>query len=110
MPTKTKPRSARAAAAVSGADRRRSPRVPSVIEAWLYPVGNDDPDQRLDIASMDLSRHGVGFCVYRGLELGSLHVIQIALGEQRLVAEVRVVFCRPFDGEPGLFQIGAEFC
>jgi hypothetical protein len=108
MPTKTKPRSARAA--VSEADRRRSPRVPSVIEAWLYPAGNDDADRRLDIASIDLSRHGVGFCVYRELARGSSHVVQIALGGQRLVSEVRVVFCRPFEGEPGLFQVGAEFC
>ena len=108
MPTKTKPRSARPR--LTGADRRRSPRVPSVIEAWLAPVGSDDADQRLDIASMDLSRHGVGFCVYRELPLGSAHVVEIALGDQRLVAEIRVVFCRPFEGEPGLFQIGAEFC
>jgi hypothetical protein len=108
MPTKTKHRSARARP--SGADRRRSPRVPSVIEAWLSPVGKGDRDQRLEIASMDLSRHGVGFCIYRELPLGSSHVVEIALGEQRLVSEVRIVFCHPFEGEPGLFQIGAEFC
>jgi PilZ domain-containing protein len=110
MPTKTKttPRSARARR--PDTDRRRSPRVPSVIEAWLLPVGSEDRDQRLEIASMDLSRHGVGFCVYRELPLGTFHVVEIALGDQRLVADVRIVFCRPFEGEPGLFQIGAEFC
>jgi hypothetical protein len=108
MATKTKHRSARPRP--TDDDRRRSPRVPSVIEACLAPVGSDDAGQRLDIASMDLSRHGVGFCVYRELASGSSHVVQIALGDQRLVAEVRVVFCRPFEGEPGLFQIGAEFC
>src|SRR5690349_4580276 len=98
MPTKTKHRPTRGRVAQS--DRRRSPRVPSVIEAWLAPVGSADPDQRLEIASMDLSRHGVGFCVYRELPLGSFHVVEIALGDQRLVSEVRVVFCRPFEGEP----------
>jgi PilZ domain len=108
MATKTKHRSARPRP--TDDDRRRSPRVPSVIEACLAPVGSDDAGQRLDIASMDLSRHGVGFCVYRELPLGSAHVVEIALGDQRLVAEVRVIFCRPFEGEPGLFQIGAEFC
>jgi hypothetical protein len=108
MPTKTKHLPVRARR--TGADRRRSPRLPSVIEAWLCPVGSDDPQRRLEIASMDLSRHGVGFCVYRELPLGSFHVVEIALGDQRLVSEVRVVFCRPFEGEPGLFQIGAEFC
>jgi hypothetical protein len=113
-----------------GADRRRSERRPHVIDAWLSPAspgrtggrregreqhgqggeGDRRNEARYEVVAMDLSRHGVGFGMEQPLPVGSFHVIEIGFGEQRLVAEIRIVSCRPLDEQTGLFQIGAEFC
>ena len=111
-----------AAQGLQGADRRRSQRRPHVIDAWISPSspapqGRSDgrPQDRQDahryeVVAMDLSRHGVGFAMEQPLPVGSFHVIEIGFGEQQLVAEIRIVSCRPLNEETGLFQIGAEFC
>ena len=91
-------------------DRRRSVRRPYVIQSWLAPAGDGRPGSRVAISSLDLSEHGVAFGTWQPLAAGSVHVIEIGLGEQRLVSEVRVVFCRPFPALNGVYQVGAEFC
>jgi hypothetical protein len=94
----------------SGTDRRRCERRPHVTQSWLAPVGNDDPAVRVKISSLDVSQHGVAFGTWQPLAVGSFHVIEIGLGEQRRVSEIRVVFCRPFPALNGVYQVGAEFC
>jgi hypothetical protein len=93
-----------------GVERRRSQRRAHVIQSWLAPAGDDSPDARTEISSLDLSQHGVAFGVWRPLTVGSFHVIEIGLGGQRLVSEVRIVSCRPFPTLNGVYRIGAEFC
>lgn len=97
-------------AAPSHVERRRSGRLPHIIQSWLTPAGDDNPDSRLEISSLDLSQHGVAFGTWQPLAVGSFHVIEIGLGDQRLMSEVRVVSCRPFPALNGVYQIGAEFC
>jgi len=89
-------------------DRRRSERKPHVVEAWISSPTAVDPMDREEVKAVNLSRHGVGFDHAISLPLGTFHIIDIALGTQRLRTEVRIICCRKLGN--GIFEIGAEFC
>lgn len=89
-------------------DRRRSERRPLVVEAWLSSPTATDPMDRQEVMSVNVSRHGVAFDRREALPVGTFHLIDLSMGEQRMRCEVRVMSCRKIDG--GLFEIGAEFC
>jgi len=92
-----------------GEERRRSVRYPRVADAWIWSPTADDPvEQRLEVTAVNLSRHGVAFDLDRPIASGSFQMIEIALGEQRLVSEIRIVSCRKLDN--GQFEVGAAFC
>ena len=94
----------REAAAESG--RRRSERRPYIIEGWLSRP--NDPSNELEVRSLNVSQHGIAFQVAERLEAGQFFAMEIGLGDQRLISEVRIISCRP--GEGGKFDVGAEFC
>jgi PilZ domain len=89
-------------------ERRRTPRVPHVVEAWLWSPTAKDQKGRMEAVAINLSRNGVGFCVKRPLPTGAFFVIQIGLGNQQLLSEVRILTCRPLP--EGQHEVGAEFC
>jgi len=89
------------------AERRRSQRTPHVVEAWICSPTATDPKDRDEVRSVNVSRHGVAFEHRTDLPLGTFHVIDIALGEQRMHTEVRIMYCRSMGD--GMFEIGAEF-
>lgn len=92
---------------VQDGDRRRSERKPHVCEAWIgSPTGSND--DRVEIVSVNVSRHGVAFEIDRELVVGTFHAIEIGLGAQRMCGEIRVISCRQ-DGD-GNYAVGAEFC
>jgi hypothetical protein len=91
--------------AADASDRRRSPRRPHVIEAWI--ASPTATDERLEVMSVNISRHGVAFCIERDLPLGAYYVIEIGMGPQRIVSEIRTVSSKPVDGDR--FEVGAEF-
>ena len=88
-------------------ERRRTPRVPHVVEAWLWSPTAKDQKGRMEAVAINLSRNGVGFCVKRQLPTGAYYVIQIGLGNQQLLSEVRILTCRPIP--EGQYEVGAEF-
>jgi hypothetical protein len=89
------------------AERRRSPRKPHMIEAWISsPTRTRDTD-RLEATAIDLSKHGVAFDTTVAIPIHTYYVIEIGFGDQRLCCEIRTVTCRP--AGPKLFHIGAEF-
>ncbi len=89
-------------------ERRRSERRPHIVEAWVWSPTAIDPMDREEVTTVDLSRHGVAFNLPQSLPAGSFHMIEIGIGEQKIVAEIRIVTCREL--ENGLHQVGAEFC
>lgn len=89
-------------------ERRRSSRVPHIIEAWLWSPTAKETNDRMEAVSINLSRNGVGFCVPRSLPTGAYYVIQIGFGDQKLISEVCVLSCRQIP--EGLYEVGAEFC
>ncbi len=89
-------------------ERRRSQRKPHVVEAWIASPTATDASQREEVISVNLSRHGVAFERRNPLPVGTFHVIDIAMGEQRMRTEVRIMSCRPL--ENGRYEIGGEFC
>jgi hypothetical protein len=97
-------------AVISGpnAERRRSPRKPHVAEAWISSPTATSPEERIEVTSMNLSRHGIGFELARQVPEHTFYAIEIGMGEQRLVSEIRIVSCRKSDH--GTWEIGAEFC
>jgi PilZ domain len=93
----------------STADRRRSTRTPHVAQAWVVsPTSTRPAEERLEVAALNLSRHGVAFQVPQPLPEGAYYLIEIAVGAQRLTSEVRIISCRRSD--QAAFEVGAEFC
>lgn len=90
-----------------GANRRRSARTPHIAEAWVSSPTATTPEDKVEVTSLNLSRHGVAFEMTQPLALGSFYVIEVGVGEQRLCSEVRIVSCRETGG---FYDIGAEFC
>ena len=94
-------------AAASGVNRRRSIRVPHIIEARIWSPTAKDPRDRMEAVSLNLSRNGVAFSVPKPLPTGAYYVIQIGFGDQKLLSEVRILSCRQVEG--GQYEVGAEF-
>src|SRR5688500_3834645 len=90
----------------TGNGRRRSERRPYIIEGWLSRPNN--PNDEREVVYPNISQHGVAFKLPERLEAGQFFAIEIGLGDQRLISEIRVVNCRPAEG--GMFDIGGEFC
>lgn len=85
-------------------ERRRSPRKPHVVEAFL---GSPTGGKPLKVTSVDLSKHGVGLSVERPIAAGTFHVLNLGLGDQRIAGEVRVLSCRK--EADGSYRVHAEF-
>lgn len=91
-----------------GEERRRSVRYPRVADAWIWSPTADVDEDRQEVTAVNLSRHGVAFDLERPVASGSFQMIEIALGEQRLVSEIRIISCRKLDS--GQYEVGAAFC
>jgi hypothetical protein len=89
-------------------ERRRSERKPHIVETWISSPTATKPTDREEVTAVNLSRHGVAFESRRPLPLSTFHIIDIALGEQRMQSEIRIISCRP--SANGRSEIGAEFC
>ncbi|HMO27591.1 MAG TPA: PilZ domain-containing protein [Tepidisphaeraceae bacterium] len=89
-------------------DRRRSDRRPHVVEAWICSPTSSDPEDRVEVLAVNVSRHGVGFESDTPIAPGTFHTMEIGIGEQTMRHEVRVSFCRKT--EHGRYDVGAEFC
>ena len=88
-------------------DRRRSQRKPHVVQAWIASPTALDPEDRREVTSVNVSRHGVEFESNHAVATGTFHVIDIAMGSQQIRTEVRIENCRKL--ENGRYGIGAEF-
>jgi hypothetical protein len=93
-------------ASPTGKERRRSQRLPHIIEAFI--ASPTATDERTEVTAVNLSRHGVAFEASQPLPAGSFHLIEIGLGDQKLMSEIRVISCTKSDD--GNWAIGAEFC
>lgn len=89
-------------------NRRRSERRPYVIEAYLSSPTATDPAERIEATAVNLSRHGICFDIEKSLPVGCFYTIEVGIGEQRLVAEVRIISCRQTDND--VYSVGAAFC
>lgn len=92
----------------TGPERRRSERLPHVAEAWIASPTDFDKEHRLEVTSVNLSRHGLAFSLDRPVSPGSFWVMELGLGPQRMASEIRIATCR--ETENGQHEIGAEFC
>lgn len=91
-----------------GFDRRRSARRPHIAGAWICSPTAVNPElDRIEVTSLNLSRHGVAFELPCTLPEGAFFTIEIGVGDQRLCSEVKIVSIRRI--EKGHFAIGAEF-
>src|ERR1700712_5784174 len=88
-------------------NRRRSERRPHVAEAWLASPTSSDPSDRLEVSSLNLSKHGIAFEVPVAIPTGSYYRLQLGMGMQRMTTEVRIISCRAGDAS---HYVGAEFC
>ena len=94
-----------ARAAAAAADRRRSPRRPHTAQAWLSsPTGG----QRTEVLCLDLSRHGVGLSLARPIPDGTFYILELGLGAQRIVCEIRIIGCQP--APDGSYRASGAFC
>ena len=100
-------RATTATATATERDRRRSERVPQVMDAWIASPTATDPKDGIDVKSINLSRHGVGFLSKQPVAVGTFYILMMGMGEQQMVSEIRVASCRADDKQQ--FEIGAEF-
>jgi hypothetical protein len=69
-------------------NRRRSERVPKVLDAWICsPTATNVMEEREEVTAVNLSRHGVGFQLDHEVPTGAFYVIQIGMGAQEVVSE-----------------------
>ena len=89
-------------------DRRRSKRVPQVVEAWIASPTATDPDDCDEVLAINLSRHGMAFDHKVPLPVGTFHRVDVSFAGQRMRTEIRIMNCRQIPN--GHYEIGAEFC
>jgi hypothetical protein len=92
----------------SAQERRRSERKPHVVETFISSPTSTKPEDREEVTGVNLSRHGVAFEASRPFPTDTFHIIDFAMGDQRMYSEIRIVSCRPAGN--GRSEIGAEFC
>jgi hypothetical protein len=86
-------------------ERRRSDRRPHVVEAFLSsPTGGS----RLPVTSIDLSKHGVALDINKPIATGMFQVLELGIGQQKMITEVRILSCR--EETSGCFRVHATFC
>jgi hypothetical protein len=86
-------------------ERRRSDRRPHLAEAFLSsPTGGS----RIEVTSLDLSKHGIGLSVKRPIPTGTYQMLELGVGCQKIASEVRILSCRPTPD--GSFHVHATFC
>ncbi len=94
---------------LAGAKKRRTVRAPHVMDAWICsPTAVQPMEERREVRSINISRHGIGFSADCELATGAFWIVEVGFGEQRLLSEIRIVNCRK--AESGRFEVGAEFC
>ena len=90
-------------------DRRRSGRKPEVLHAWICsPTATNPAEERQEVTAVNLSRHGVAFALHHPVPTGAFYAMEIGMGRQKVVSEVRIISCRK--AENHRFEVGAEFC
>jgi hypothetical protein len=87
-------------------ERRRSARTPHACEAWLSSPTATDPADRVEVTTLNLSRHGVCFEIPVAVPTGAYYILRVGVGPQKINSEIRILSCRPSDQS---FKIGAEF-
>ena len=91
-----------------GDDRRRGDRKPCVCDAWVFSPTATSADEKIEVDGLNLSRHGVAFEVRSKIATGSFMKLELDMGEQRMVSEIRIIRCNEVDA--GRFEVGGEFC
>jgi len=89
-------------------DRRRSARLPHIAEAWVVSPTATRDEERLEVQSLNLSRHGVMFELNAPLAVSSFYLFDVGVGEQQMRSEIRIISCAK--NEAGAYEVGAEFC
>ena len=89
-------------------DRRRSERKPHVVEAWIISPTATRQTEKVEVTSVNVSRHGVCFSLARPIPDGSFYMIEVLMGDQKIMSEIRIITCRKDDA--GRYDVGAEFC
>jgi hypothetical protein len=89
-------------------DRRRSERKEHVVEAWIVSPTATRATERFEVTAMNMSRHGVCFSLARAIPSGSYYMIEVMMGDQKILSEVRIISCRK--DAAGRYDVGAEFC
>lgn len=93
---------------IQSTERRRSVRKPCIVDAFIISPTATNPYERREVSGINLSKHGIAFDFNEPIANGTYWLIEIGMGEQRMVSEVRIVSCRKT--EDGFYQVGSEFC
>lgn len=90
-----------------GDDRRRGERKPYVCDAFVFSPTATSDDEKIEVSGINLSRHGVAFEVADALSVGSFMKIELDMGAQRMVSEIRIIRCEKL---VDTYAVGGEFC
>lgn len=87
-------------------ERRRSNRTVHTCEAWLSSPTATDPADRVEVTTLNFSRHGVCFEIPVKVPTGAYYILRFGIDSQKINSEIRILSCRPGDES---YKIGAEF-
>ena len=93
----------------TGAERRRSRRVPVTMPATLTPIESKDaaPAAALELQVRNVSLHGAGLRSAAPLAADEVYHLDMGPGPLKLHARVRVVASR--QRRDGMWDVGVEF-
>jgi len=101
------PKLAAPSKAKSGPDRRRSGRTPDASVAFIHSPTSSCAAERIAIAGLNVSKHGLAFSVDQPLAVGAYFMLDLPSGQTTREREILILHCQPLDG--GRFGVGAEF-
>jgi hypothetical protein len=91
----------------TGAERRRSRRVPVTMPATLTPIEGKDPSAILELQVRNVSLHGAGLRSAAPLAVDEVYHLDMGPGPLKLHARVRVVASR--QRRDGTWDVGVEY-
>jgi hypothetical protein len=91
----------------TGAERRRSRRMPVTMPATLAPVEGKDPSTTLELEVRNVSLHGAGLRSAAPMAVDEVYHLDMGPGPLKLHARIRVVASR--QRRDGMWDVGVEF-
>jgi hypothetical protein len=88
-------------------ERRSNARTPRTAVGRLFSPTSSDSGERIEISTIDFSRHGVAFLSRRAIPVRAFYIIEIEEGAEKITREIKTMRCKKLADDS--YVIGARF-